>query len=158
LTGIPVSIGIGHSKTQAKYASTIAKQNPHGVFLTSEMWWEREVAAISIGNIWGVGRRLKERYLRFGINTCADMRIMPPHVIKRVGGVVGIRLRQELLGSIAYPIITNKPLSKSIMSSRSFGTKTSSLDVIFSALSHHAHLVIRSLEEKSLSLKIFLSI
>jgi DNA polymerase V len=150
LTGIPVSIGIGQTKTQAKFASTKAKRDPQGVFLTSAEWWDQTAHTVSIGDIWGVGRHLRERYHRYGIHTGADLRSAPLSVVQLIGGVVAVRLQHELLGRISYPITSTKPLPKSVISSRSFGVKTSDTGVIRSALTYHLHSIVQTLEEKGL--------
>ena len=62
--GIPVSIGIGPTKTLAKIANRIAKKNPayQGVFdLTACSDLDGLLAGIPVGDIWGIGRRHAEK-------------------------------------------------------------------------------------------------
>src|SRR2546426_339780 len=65
-TGIPVSIGIGPTKTLAKLANRLAKRSPEAqgvVILTSPAEVEATLAQTPIEHIWGIGpgytRRLK---------------------------------------------------------------------------------------------------
>ena len=59
-TGIPVSVGIGPTKTLAKVANHIAKKNPaaHGVWslLTPESQ-QAALAELPVGEVWGIGRQ-----------------------------------------------------------------------------------------------------
>src|SRR5256884_4759125 len=65
-TGIPVSIGIGPTKTLAKLANRLAKRSPEAqgvVILTSPSQIEATLTQTPIEDIWGIGpgytRRLK---------------------------------------------------------------------------------------------------
>lgn len=62
-TGLPVCVGIGPSKTLAKLANYIAKKQPqfNGVCDLSSMpqaQIDLILAAIEVGEVWGVGRRI----------------------------------------------------------------------------------------------------
>lgn len=155
LTGIPVSIGIGHTKTQAKYASTKAKRDADGVFVCNEAWWQRHAKEVAIGDIWGVGRQLRERYQKQGVHTVADVRQAPPQVLQTIGGVVGGRLQLELQSEAVYAVESSANLPKSVISSRSFGTVVTEKGVLLSALTHHLHSVVADLEEQKLVLSGF---
>ena len=61
-TGIPVSVGVGPSKTLAKVATGLAKKHPSlGGFcdICDPVWRERALSSTEVGKIWGVGRRYK---------------------------------------------------------------------------------------------------
>jgi DNA polymerase V len=149
-TGIPVSIGIGHTKTQAKYASTKAKRSEAGVFVCHEVWWQENAHLVSLGDIWGVGRQLRERYRRHGINTVEDLFSTPLQSLQTIGGVVSLRLLKELQSEVFYPVEPSAKIPQSIISSRSFGTTTTKKAVLLAALTHHLHSVISDLEEQKL--------
>ena len=58
--GIPVSIGIGGTKTLAKVATAVAKKyhGYHGVFdLESCTCQDNVLASIKVNKVWGIGRR-----------------------------------------------------------------------------------------------------
>ena len=59
-TGIPVSIGVGQTKTLAKIANHIAKKNKkyNGVFVLRKNKEDNILNYFPVENIWGVGRRL----------------------------------------------------------------------------------------------------
>jgi DNA polymerase V len=58
-TGIPLSIGIGPTKTLAKIANHLAKARPEsgGVFDLTEIDVDHALAGIEVGEVWGVGPR-----------------------------------------------------------------------------------------------------
>ena len=62
-TGIPISIGLGETKTLAKLANRLAKKKKTGCFqiLKND---ENSLGQIPIEDIWGVGRRLSVRLHR----------------------------------------------------------------------------------------------
>lgn len=149
-TGIPVSIGIGHTKTQAKYASTRAKREVSGVFVTNQLWWDKNAEKVAIGDIWGVGRQLRERYQKNNILTVEDLLKAPSLSLQTIGGVVSKRLQLELAGVMVNKIALTKKVPKSIMSSRSFGVSVTEKSVLLSAITHHLHSVVNELEEQKL--------
>jgi DNA polymerase V len=147
LSGIPVSIGIGTSKTIAKYASTRAKKG-NGVMVYDREAWLALTPTIPIGELWGVGRRLNRRFELAQISTVAGLVACPVASIQSQFGVVGARLRAEVSGQVAYPVSTQHTIAQSIMSTRSFGVKTNDLAVIKDALAYHVRHV--SAEVRSL--------
>jgi DNA polymerase V len=58
-TGIPISIGIGETKTLAKTANELAKSNPFytGICDISKLNKNIVFSEISVGDIWGIGRQ-----------------------------------------------------------------------------------------------------
>jgi DNA polymerase V len=58
-TGIPVSIGIGPTKTLAKVANHVAKTEPDtgGVYNLTEADVDHALASVEVGDVWGVGWR-----------------------------------------------------------------------------------------------------
>ncbi len=59
-TGIPVSIGIGPTKTLAKIANRVAKKNPeHGGTFSLVDYPDQDgiLAGIDIEDVWGIGRQ-----------------------------------------------------------------------------------------------------
>ena len=57
-TGIPVSVGIGPTKTLAKAANHLAKKTAAGVWLIDGEEARRDaLARLPVGDVWGIGRR-----------------------------------------------------------------------------------------------------
>lgn len=76
-TGIPVSVGIGSTKTLAKLANRWAKKSPalKGVFdITAVENPDEILQAIECEDIWGIGRRTSSKLARAGIKTALDLK------------------------------------------------------------------------------------
>ena len=65
-TGIPISVGLGSTKTLAKAANRLAKKQGIGCELIKKD--DREaLERITIEDVWGIGRRLSARLRRIGL-------------------------------------------------------------------------------------------
>ena len=125
-TGIPVSIGLGPTKTLAKIANTLAKKNNHhGIFdLSSEVRQEEVLKDINIENIWGISKRWGSKLRMIGIGNALQLRDSSPRRIRQYLGVVVERIVYELQGVACLDINEILP-KKNIMCSRSFGNVVS---------------------------------
>ena len=121
-TGIPVSIGLGPTKTLAKIANTLAKKNNHhGIFdLSSEVKQEEVLKSINIENIWGISKRWGSKLRMIGIGNALQLRDSSPRRIRQYLGIVVERIVYELQGVTCLDINEILP-KKNIMCSRSFG-------------------------------------
>jgi len=139
-TSLPVCVGIGASKTQAKLANHIAKKVP--LFesvcdLTNmsenRMRWLFE--RIEVGEVWGVGRRIAAKLAAMDINTVQDLKDAPPAAMRKQFGVVMERTCQELRGLSCLALEEVAPPRKEIVSSKSFGSMAVSLAELEEAVS-----------------------
>lgn len=140
-TGIPISIGIGPTKTLAKIANRHAKKNGHtrGVFaLTCPLEQEKVLQALDLEDIWGVARRLSVRLKALGINNALDLRNTDPQYLRENFSVVVQRICLELRGESCLPLEMLQPEKKSIMCSRSFGHYITDLKRMEQAVSTYA--------------------
>lgn len=136
--GIPVSIGIGPTKTLAKMANHIAKrhlQTPVFDLRNSGVQY-RWLHKIDVGDIWGIGQRWQQKLNNQGIHKAIDLCRANHKVLRRQFNVVLERTVQELKGITCYnlDIATNK---KSIVSSKSFGQPIKDINTIAAALSQY---------------------
>lgn len=141
--GLPVCVGIGPSKTLAKLANHIAKKNPsfHGVCdLASMDPAQRDalMAAIGVGEVWGVGGRMNAHLQTAGIRTVKDLRDTPPAWLRSRFGVVMERTASELRGISCLALEEVAPPKKEIVSSRSFGQLMHDLQDLSEAVANHA--------------------
>ncbi len=123
-TGIPVSIGIGPSKTLAKVANYVAKteSDAGGVYdLAAAGDVDRVLAGIEVREVWGVGPRWAKWLEAQGIATALDLKRADPKAIRRKMTVVGERLVHELNGRSCLPLELVTPPRKGMTVSRSFG-------------------------------------
>nr|CRH05267.1 DNA-directed DNA polymerase [Candidatus Magnetococcus massalia] len=137
-TGIPVSIGIGPTKTLAKVANYHAKRAPrtHGVLdITRHTWRERALKKLQVGDVWGVGRRWAEKLQEQGIHTAWQLSRQPPPLVRKRFNVVLERTVRELDGQIAISMEEQPPARQSIATTRTFGEKIHSLAPMREAVS-----------------------
>jgi len=128
-TGIPVCVGIGSSKTLAKLANHSAKKvlvpdMANGVVNFNQMSspdLNQLFSSIDVGEVWGVGRRNKERLYGLGIQTVKDLRDSSVSRIKKEFNVVLARTVAELNGESCLALEEVAPPKQQIVSSRSFG-------------------------------------
>ena len=132
--GIPVSIGIGETKTIAKHMGAHAKTHG-GVAITSPQF-QSELRDASLQEIWGVGRKTYEKLGCVGIRTVADVLAQGAMRMRTHLGIHGEQLFYELAGMA--PVGVRKSVQhQSIMSSASFGKKIQNVAEVEDALSYH---------------------
>lgn len=137
-TGIPVSIGIGPTKTLAKVANKSAKKNPAllNVFDLVHYPDANEILEkMPVENVWGIGRSLSKMLNRHGVSNALQLKNLPDTWIRKNMTVVGHRLVWELRGISCLPLDMVVPPKKGIMCSRSFGKPVTKLEGLKEALS-----------------------
>ena len=137
-TGIPISIGIGETKTLAKLANRLAKRSDdaQGVVddLTVSQRQDDILASVPVKDIWGIGRSYSRLLQTNGICTALDLRDADDRWIRQQMGVVGVRIVWELRGIRCIPLELYPPAKKSLMVSRSFGRPIATPDEIREAV------------------------
>ncbi len=136
LVGIPVSVGVGASKTQAKYASELAKKGS-GIKVLTPIEWNSLADSIPLGQLWGVGGKSSKRYKQHNLFTVSDILNADSGRIAQLFGVNGIRLQQELLGDLTPKIEQKHAPQQSITSSRSFANSVTELSILYDAVAYH---------------------
>ena len=99
--GVPVSIGIAPTKTLAKLANKVAKDDPRfdGVVILSEPRVIKHfLKSIPIEKIWGIGRKLTEKLENIDIKTAYDLSQVDSRLIGDNFNVVLERTVRELKG------------------------------------------------------------
>jgi len=137
-TGIPVSIGIGSSKTLAKIANRQAKKDSlDNVFDIRNPDVKKSVLQeLPVEEIWGISTRWGRRLRKIGIETAQDLVEANPRYVKKTISIVGERIHYELNGvsCIGIEEVKNK---KNIISSKSFGKKVSQVQELEEAVSNY---------------------
>lgn len=131
-TGIPVSMGIGPTKTLAKVGSDLAKNSPSGVYLIDDP--ASTLAKLPVEDIWGIGSQLGEALRSKGIQTAGQLVQCDLAWIKKRFSVTLLRTVMELQGTPALELEETPPPKKGITTSRSFGRVVTSLDEIKEAV------------------------
>ncbi|MCR5164650.1 MAG: Y-family DNA polymerase [Thermoguttaceae bacterium] len=130
-TGIPVSFGVGPTKTLAKIATHVAKVRRIGCFTLNDSGTLRDVLReIPVEEVWGVGRRLAKSFRTRGVRTAWDLYNQNPIQIRHDFSICQERTVRELRGEPCLELEDFAPPKYSIQFSRSFGTVLTSLDAL----------------------------
>ena len=127
--GIPVSVGLGPTKTLAKAASWLAKASPEtgGIAdLTEVSTIDGHLSAIPVEKVWGIGEQSALFLKKQGIHTACDLKYAGEAMIRAHMHVPGVRTLKELNGISCIPVNGEPPARKAICVSRSYGRPTES--------------------------------
>ena len=136
--GIPISIGIGETKTLAKIANHIAKNNPKtkGVFNIADVKDKKSILKrIKVEEIWGIGNKLSKILIKNNIYNAYDFIRQDNGWIRKNINILGLKTKMELEGVSCYNLENNFKSRKSCCVSRSFGKKISLLKDMREAIS-----------------------
>lgn len=137
-TGIPVGVGIAHTKTLAKLANHTAKRlqaQTGGVVNICDVvkrdWVLRNT---DVSEVWGVGRRMKMHLDAMGIKTAMDLAKADPWTLRKKFSVVIEKTARELAGAACLELDEPDPPKQEICCSRMFGRRLSELPPIKEAV------------------------
>lgn len=154
--GLPVCVGIGRSKTEAKIANYMAKKAKrfNGVCNLVSMDTRHKdyfFSLIDVSEVWGVGRQHSKKLKGLGINTVLDLATSNPHQMRKLFSVVMQRTVMELQGISCIDIESAPATKKQIISSRSFGARVTDIESLSEAMSDYLQSAVKRLrEDKSL--------
>ena len=139
-TGIPVSIGLSHSKMLAKLASDKAKKTG-GFFKIGKHNINAVLAHTDIDEVCGIGRANSLTMKREGILTAEEFVSKGDSWLKSKLGINGVELRHELMGECVSKVSSKYEPPKSIQSTSVIGEGTFSddLHIIKMEISRHIH-------------------
>jgi DNA polymerase V len=122
-TGIPVSIGIAPTKALAKLANRIAKkfatQTGNVYTIDTEEKRIKALKWLKVEDIWGIGRQHAKKLNLYKVFTAYDFTLLDDAFVKKHLAIVGLRLKQDLLGIPTLDLETVQH-KKSIATTRSF--------------------------------------
>ncbi|HEX7963921.1 MAG TPA: Y-family DNA polymerase [Candidatus Saccharimonadales bacterium] len=141
--GVPVSVGIASSKTLAKLASEIAKQQEQYAGAFSFIGLDGgargdALNSVPIQDVWGVGWRLTPRLKAEGVGTALALSRLRPQYAQSLMGIHGRQLVAELNGTACHGLTREHDKAKSILRSRTFGEDTNEAHVLESAIASMA--------------------
>lgn len=151
--GLPVCVGIGGSKTEAKIANHIAKKNP-GFNSVCDLVnmdpcnKEYYFAQIDVSEVWGVGRKHAKKLHGMGVKTVLDLACTEAREMQRQFSIVMSRTINELQGISCIEIEDTPPSKKQIIKSCSFGTKVTELSDLKEAIAMHAQEACKRLRDE----------
>ena len=123
-THLTVGVGIAQTKTLAKLANHAAKKwqrQTGGVVDLSNIERQRRLmAALCVGDVWGVGRRIAKKLEGLGIKTVLQLADTDIRFIRKHFNVVLERTVRELRGEPCLELEEFAPIKQEIICSRSF--------------------------------------
>ena len=158
-TGIPVSVGVGQTKTLAKLATEHAKsENGNKSWAVFEDNQTPEILNIQIEEVWGIGRRLAPRLRQFGILEVADLMKLKPQWARQFAGSTFMNTVLEIQGQDIFgsKIQFNEPSKQTISATRTFGQRVTKQHELESAVADFvARAAFRMRKNKKLASKMY---
>ncbi len=137
-TGIPVGVGIAHTKTLAKLANHTAKrlqtQTGGVVNICDPVKRDWVLRNTDVAEVWGVGRRMKLRLDGMGIKTAMDLAKADAWTLRKNFSVVIEKTARELAGTACLELDEPDPPKQEICCSRMFGKRLTELAPIKEAV------------------------
>jgi DNA polymerase V len=162
-TGIPVGVGIAHTKTLAKLANHTAKrlqaQTGGVVDLCDPFKRDWVLRNTAVEEVWGIGRRMTGHMHALGIHSAMDLAKADPGLLGRKFSVVLEKTVRELAGTSCLALEDAAPAKQEICCSRAFGTRLTTIEPIKEAVATYAQRASEKLRaQHSLCKKIRVSI
>jgi DNA polymerase V len=162
-TGIPVGVGIAHTKTLAKLANHTAKrlqaQTGGVVNICDPIKRDWLLRNTDVAEVWGVGRRMKVHLDGMGIKTAKDLAKADPWTLRKNFSVVIEKTARELAGTPCLELDEPDPPKQEICCSRMFGKRLKELPPIKEAVATYMMRASEKLRaQRSLCKKIRVSI
>ncbi len=141
-THLTVGVGIAPTKTLAKLANFAAKKwqrQTGGVVDLSGVERQRKLmAALPVGEVWGIGRRMSKKLEAMGIHTVLALADTPTALIRKHFSVVLERTVRELRGESCLGFEEYTPHKQEIICSRSFGERVTDYEAMRQAICSYA--------------------
>lgn len=132
-TGIPISVGISHTKTLAKIASKLCKQYPKlrgSCYMHRPEDIEKVLRKFPIEDVWGIGRRFSAMLKSRNIQFANDFAQLPLDFVRKKMHLGGMKTWYELHGRPCIEFEAHIPDKQQIMVSRSFSKEIHSMEDI----------------------------
>ncbi|MFY1664079.1 translesion error-prone DNA polymerase V subunit UmuC [Pseudomonas sp. Pseu.R1] len=162
-TGIPVGVGIARTKTLAKLANHTAKrlidQTGGVVDLCDQFKCDWTLRNTLVGEVWGVGKRMKAHLEVMGIKSAMDLAKADAWTLRQKFSVVIEKTARELAGTSCLELGEADPPKQEICCSRMFGTRPTDIEPIKEAVATYTQRAAEKLRaQNSLCKKIRVSI
>lgn len=162
-TGIPVGVGIAPTKTLAKLANHTAKRfidETGGVVdLRDQFNRSWTLRNTDVGEVWGVGKRMKAHLEVMGIRSAMDLAQADARMLRDKFSVVIEKMARELAGTPCIELGEAEPPKQEICCSRMFGNRLTDIEPIKEAVATYVQRAAEKLRaQNSLCKKIRVSI
>lgn len=119
-TGIPVSIGIGMTRTLAKLANYRAKQRGEVVGILTHDERQRCLSETPVESIWGIGSKSAALLRRHGVRTALELCNQDLLWLQKVHSVIAVKIALELGGESCFTRQELPTAKQSIRTTRTF--------------------------------------
>lgn len=154
--GVPISVGVSHTKTLAKCASHLAKPRHGGVgcnVLLEHDEITEALTQVTVDDVWGIGKRLALRLQKWNIHTAYDLTVAHDDLLRRAVHLPGVRTAQELRGTPHFTISPEPSVRKSLLHSQSFGTPVNDFTSLHGAVLFHVRSAVEMLRKERILAK-----
>ncbi|PVZ69009.1 Y-family DNA polymerase [Pelagibaculum spongiae] len=136
---MPVGVGFGSSKTLAKLANHIAKRHSQSGCASLLTQHQRNLwlPQLPIGEVWGIGHRLREKLQGYGFESVADLANADHLWIRKKFSVTLEKTVRELQGQACLEMEPQIESRKQIISSRSFCKRLTELADLQQAITQY---------------------
>ncbi|MBQ9405317.1 MAG: Y-family DNA polymerase [Desulfovibrio sp.] len=122
-TGIPVSVGVGPTRTLSKVANHLAKKGNGICVLRQDAPYQDILSKVPAEDIWGIGRRQAAKLALAGIRNAWQLAQANDAWLRKRLTVMGWQTALELRGIPVLDQDTTPTPRKSVVCSRSFGER-----------------------------------
>ena len=130
-TGITVGVGIAHTKTLSKLANYASKrwqtQTGGVVDIRDSVRRDKLLRAVDVGEVWGIGRKLKSHLEAMKIITAWDLAKADPWMIRKNFSVIVEKTARELAGTSCLDLDEPDVPKQEICCGRGFGKRVEDL-------------------------------
>ena len=151
-TGLPISIGIGETKTLAKLANRVSKEHEcyKDVFdITNHKNINEIFKSYEVNKVWGIGYQLTKMLKKNNINTIYEFVNAKDEWVKKHMTSRGLLTLWELRGKSCIDIEEVVADKKQILSSRSFGSPVYHKKELRESISFHVDLASRKMRDQN---------
>lgn len=136
--GMPVSIGVGLTKTLAKVATSYAKKHGGIAVVTSDEIRRHILEGLPVEDVWGIGWRTAPKLRERGVTNAWQLVSASDGWLKQHFNITGMRMVSELRGIRCLQFGDKHDKRQSIMVSRAFGHKVREFHQLESAAASFA--------------------
>jgi len=151
--GIPVSIGIGSTKTLSKIANHLAKKNEEyeGIcFLKEKKFIDEALNITEIGEVWGIGKRMSNFLRKNNVYTAKQFTHLNRNWVRKNMGLFGEKTQLELQGVSCLGIGLTTTSKKSCCVSRSFSRPIEKVEELKESIANYGSRVAEKIREENL--------
>jgi nucleotidyltransferase/DNA polymerase involved in DNA repair len=143
--GVPVTVGIGRTRTLAKLIADTAK--PFGALALADPDAERALLdRLPVTEISGIAARRSARLEPYGITNCLDLALADRRLVRHLLTRVGEALWYELNGNPVMPLHTERPPHKMLSRGGSLGGAAADPERIYAWLVRNVERLVEELE------------